>query len=161
MTFASEAVERGAALLDEKMPGWASKIDLEELQLESGRRCVLGQLSSTIPLTLWERYGHSSLEEGIACHRGETVESLSETVCSADWDIARNKLGLTLQEATWSGFVAARGYTVPNGEHSTYQEQWEKFLAEVGAFVGDCDSSYPQLNVEWTRAILNRQDRSN
>ena len=34
----------GAALLDEWMPGWAERIELEELDLGSPRRCVLGQL---------------------------------------------------------------------------------------------------------------------
>lgn len=37
-------VNRGAALLDEKVPGWWERIDLEQLQLSSCIRCVLGQL---------------------------------------------------------------------------------------------------------------------
>lgn len=35
---------KGAALLDEKMPGWADKIDLDELQLNDQCNCVLGQV---------------------------------------------------------------------------------------------------------------------
>ena len=36
-------VARGAALLDEKLPGWADRIDLDRLDLGSPCRCILGQ----------------------------------------------------------------------------------------------------------------------
>lgn len=35
---------KGAALLDERMPGWADRIDLATLGMASMGRCVLGQL---------------------------------------------------------------------------------------------------------------------
>lgn len=38
------SVERGAAFLDEKLPGWEDKIDVERLNLESTCGCVVGQL---------------------------------------------------------------------------------------------------------------------
>jgi len=44
MTAVAERVARGAALLDGKLPGWAERIDLAELELSSCYRCVLGQL---------------------------------------------------------------------------------------------------------------------
>ena len=44
MSAIAERVARGAALLDEKMPGWAERIDLNVLNLASSCRCVLGQL---------------------------------------------------------------------------------------------------------------------
>lgn len=37
-------IEAGASLLDEKVPGWESKIDLEELDLSDTYFCVIGQL---------------------------------------------------------------------------------------------------------------------
>jgi hypothetical protein len=37
-------VARGAALLDEREPGWWQRIDLDRLDLRSPCRCVLGQL---------------------------------------------------------------------------------------------------------------------
>jgi hypothetical protein len=43
-------VARGAALLDEKLPGWADRIDLDRLDLASPCRCVLGQLWLDKPL---------------------------------------------------------------------------------------------------------------
>ena len=40
----AERVERGAALLDEKEPGWAARIDVGKFDIGSGCRCALGQL---------------------------------------------------------------------------------------------------------------------
>jgi hypothetical protein len=42
----AERVARGAALLDEREPGWWQRIDLSKLDLASTCRCVLGQLFS-------------------------------------------------------------------------------------------------------------------
>jgi len=44
MSTVAERVARGAALLDEKVPGWAGRISLGELDLSSCTFCVLGQL---------------------------------------------------------------------------------------------------------------------
>lgn len=38
-------VAKGIALLDEKVPGWADKIDLEKLAISSGTHCVTAQVS--------------------------------------------------------------------------------------------------------------------
>lgn len=40
---ATEVIENGMKILDEKNPGWESKIDLEKLDIGSNR-CILGQL---------------------------------------------------------------------------------------------------------------------
>ena len=40
----NDAVARGAALLDEKAPGWIDKIDLSTLNIASDRLCILGQV---------------------------------------------------------------------------------------------------------------------
>lgn len=39
-----ERAARGAAWLDQEMPGWANRIDTETLWLGSCTQCVLGQL---------------------------------------------------------------------------------------------------------------------
>lgn len=36
-------VARGAALLDEKLPGWVDRIDLDKLDIGNPCQCVLGQ----------------------------------------------------------------------------------------------------------------------
>jgi hypothetical protein len=45
-------VQAGVTLLDERVPGWRGRIDVDDLDLSSKRECVLGQL-----------YGH--FQEGV------------------------------------------------------------------------------------------------
>jgi hypothetical protein len=45
----TERVERGAALLDERRPGWLDLIDLDRLDLTSGCDCVAGQAGGGEP----------------------------------------------------------------------------------------------------------------
>ena len=45
MSAITERVERGAALLDEKQPGWLDIIDLDLLDISSRCGCVIGQLA--------------------------------------------------------------------------------------------------------------------
>lgn len=40
-----ERVLLGAKLLDERIPGWADRIDLDEFWMSSSCQCVLGQVS--------------------------------------------------------------------------------------------------------------------
>ena len=44
MSTVAERVARGAALLDEKVPGWERRINLEWLDIASCYFCVLGQV---------------------------------------------------------------------------------------------------------------------
>ena len=44
MSTIAKRVARGAALLDEKQPGWWQRIDLGALDIYSCHFCVLGQL---------------------------------------------------------------------------------------------------------------------
>lgn len=41
------AVKRGSELLDEKLPDWYNRIDLENLRMVSVSWCILGQLYGT------------------------------------------------------------------------------------------------------------------
>ena len=43
-TTMEQRVAAGAALLDQKNPGWRERINVEELQLWSRFQCILGQL---------------------------------------------------------------------------------------------------------------------
>jgi hypothetical protein len=52
MSTIAERVARGAALLDEREPGWWQRIDLGRLDIGSTCRCVLGQLWDDAP-ELW------------------------------------------------------------------------------------------------------------
>lgn len=51
--FTKECVERGASLLDQQLPGWASMIDVSTLELSSSCNCVAGQLGKHI-LVDWD-----------------------------------------------------------------------------------------------------------
>jgi hypothetical protein len=44
MSAVAERVARGAALLDEKMPGWIERVNVEWLDIASCYFCVLGQV---------------------------------------------------------------------------------------------------------------------
>jgi len=44
MAEISERVQKGAELLDEKVPGWADRIDITRLTISSSTDCVVGQL---------------------------------------------------------------------------------------------------------------------
>lgn len=56
-TVIDPRVQRGAELLDERMPGWADKVDVDEFDLRDGDRCVLGQIG----LCVWsETYPHTA-----------------------------------------------------------------------------------------------------
>ena len=48
----NENVARGIELLDQKMPGWAAKIDLDILRMSSCHVCILGQLYTEYGLGL-------------------------------------------------------------------------------------------------------------
>lgn len=50
-------VDKGCALLNERLPGWEDKIDLEKLNLSSGCDCVLGQLSIDLAGKIAGSYG--------------------------------------------------------------------------------------------------------
>ena len=39
-----EAIDRGIALLDQKIPEWCHKMQLDHLDMADGKSCVLGQL---------------------------------------------------------------------------------------------------------------------
>jgi hypothetical protein len=57
MSRITERVARGAALLDAKRPGWASRIDLVALDITSTSNCILGQLYG------WYEEGQDALAE--------------------------------------------------------------------------------------------------
>ena len=64
-------VVAGAALLDESVPGWESKIDTSTLRLQSHTNCVLGQIfgdytTGLTTLGLWDGVVREGLSEALA-----------------------------------------------------------------------------------------------
>lgn len=64
-------VAKGIALLDQKVPGWPDRIDLEQLSISSGTHCVTAQVSGVFNYTVGMRM--LDLEEGL-CNTGSYTQ---------------------------------------------------------------------------------------
>lgn len=78
-------IERGAKLLDERAPGWRSRIDLETLDMRDGACCILGQVyldysTGITSLDLWRR--PSTRDRGFATAKGERYSDLTAAWCA-------------------------------------------------------------------------------
>lgn len=83
---AEQAVRKGIALLDEKVPDWRSKIDWREFDIAYADKCVLGQVFG------WQKNGdsgfeHGLIEFGLACCNG--------TCCAQEGKPSANLYGFT------------------------------------------------------------------
>lgn len=63
MSTPRERVARGAALLDERVPGWERAVNLDYLAMQSKCHCVIGQLLGDY--TLGRRRMELSPQDGI------------------------------------------------------------------------------------------------
>lgn len=87
-----KTVDRGAAFLDETLPGWAERIDTDTLDLSSTCNCVLGQLY---------RYEHPRLRKTY------TAFERMLDVLGVDWERSR-RLGFAIWgNARYSNLTAA------------------------------------------------------
>lgn len=82
VVFETPAPE-GAALLDEKLPGWADKIDLDAFVITSIYSCVLGQLYGGYGRGLGELFG-----EEIYTSNATEAKRLAERVASLGFDMS-------------------------------------------------------------------------
>jgi hypothetical protein len=91
-----ERIARGAALLDEKLPGWVDQIDLDRLDLGSPCRCILGQTwdGGTIPgYSRFETHANAlglgddeEIEHGFNASGGDYFEDAPEyRALTAEW----------------------------------------------------------------------------
>ena len=75
-----ERVTKGAALLDQRIPGWREMIDRDALDIDSCVWCILGQLYGDFPdgvrlLGIFDE----RFELGFVCHPGPEVNLLEES----------------------------------------------------------------------------------
>ena len=101
---AKRRVEKGTALLDEKLPGWESNIDLDRLQLADVDQCVLGQLfaeSQSVPA--WVADGYGSLKD--ALRDGCSQEEAERSLCEAHYNLGQYVLGLSDKDSANHGFM--------------------------------------------------------
>jgi hypothetical protein len=76
-------VKNGIRLLDEKVPGWAKRINLAKLDMESCHNCILGQLFGLYETGLYAigaviSNTKENTEEGFFCHKEEDSDKLKE-----------------------------------------------------------------------------------
>lgn len=159
---AEEAAQRGFDLLEERWPGFYLAMDTAKLDLCSEKACVLGQLSSWTPIPKWALEG-SSLDEvlsdldadgeiGSDGSEFKTYASakteMSKLVCVANWDVARNFLGLTMCEAAHYGFLDVVAPHTPCACGGQYPRQLQQNHIQVG---------YTRVECAWARLIEEAQ----
>lgn len=101
---AHDLVQRGAALLDEKLPGWADQIDLDMLKMDDACHCVLGQIGGN-------RYNLDRLswETGIPddrVHYLHVVRALG--IDGRDFGFNDGLVGMDHLRDAWKGEIVAR-----------------------------------------------------
>jgi hypothetical protein len=95
-------VAKGAALLDEKRPGWERLIDLEILDVENGHCCVTAQFSGMV-------YGDSSWRHGME-QLGLNMRSYTEHGFRTDDD---RVLDYPTLNTLWKDLISKRLATKP------------------------------------------------
>ena len=93
-----ECAARGAVLLDERRPGWASLIDVDELDISSPVVCALGQIYAN---------------EAISLHYSTRFP----------FEIGRTRLGLTHCDTVMHGFALGFCWDYSRGEEFDSDEE--------------------------------------
>lgn len=94
-----ESVALGAALLDERLPGWSEQVEIEELNMVSGAYCVLGQVFGDYldgVADLWESAMNDVHRTDLAIEHGFDTEGGNDDyeLLRAEWteQVARRRL---------------------------------------------------------------------
>jgi len=77
----TKRAKRGAELMDRIMPGWHSQIDLDELDMSSCYKCILGQVYGNYPYGTLHVF--MDLEHGKDCDREEERNGFTSAVYPA------------------------------------------------------------------------------
>ncbi|MGW2513634.1 hypothetical protein ACWC0A_30420 [Streptomyces scopuliridis] len=89
-------VLKGAALLDEKKPGWVDQIDLETLDVQSSSRCVTAQLS-----------GHHDFTVGRA-QLGLSIDTYASYGFNAPSEEPRRRTAYVTLNQLWRDLITER-----------------------------------------------------
>jgi hypothetical protein len=111
-----ELVRRGAALLDRERPGWENEINLLNLDLQSPRSCVLGQLyDEFVDMNLFE-YGFDYAIDEIP----ELIEDDGPQMYGFDIGGSQGMIhDYALLDEAWEVFITAR--RAQNKAYETYR----------------------------------------
>lgn len=121
--LAAPRVLRGAALLDEREPGWADKIVLDNLEMDDAQMCVLGQTngdywSHAARLGLATTTGYvdeSAVEHGFNINHGD-IESFIESFIYLDFVRDRHiQMLYSVLAGLWVEQIKARQAVGPIG----------------------------------------------
>ena len=111
----TEAVQAGAALLDDKRPGWESEIKLDKLNLRDSRSCILGQLYGSYFGNLREitpdsdEYTQFDAREAFAQRHGFAIQyNRDEIGVSAYTSFADRTAIWDELQAAWVGLIEER-----------------------------------------------------
>lgn len=112
MNGITERVERGAALLDDKRPGWWQQIDLDTLDVRAKCDCVLGQVAAAPGDFRYDRYVHGldivRLDGWQAPHYGFDYDvRINEEACCEENERAIIAAYAALTQA-WRDLILAR-----------------------------------------------------
>lgn len=105
------AVRAGMSWLDQHYPEWFDHIDLDELALENGRFCVLGQVARSID----PAGSFSSIVTNLTI---EEAEDVGDTHAACILSLLGMDHGLTDDAA------AAMGFDDPMGEYDILDRVW-------------------------------------
>lgn len=112
MATIAERVQAGVEFLNEKMPGWEKKINLDTLDLADGRHCILGQIFAAYAKT-----GRSGYNYGCE-YFGFFADTEYLYNCRFDYGFSINNTG-SFQELTaeWWNAISALRKPNPDTEH--------------------------------------------
>ena len=114
--LAMELVRRGAALLDRERPGWENEINLLNLDLQSPRFCVLGQLYEEFADQGFAEYGFDYAAREIP----ELVDDDGPQMFGFDIGVSFGTVhDYELLDEAWEVFITAR--RAQNKAYETYR----------------------------------------
>jgi hypothetical protein len=115
MTISEYKVNKGATLLDEKVPDWAKHIDFSNFDLDNTTMCILGQVSRK-----------AELELNIQCSCG-----CVGTVGDPAQALARHMLDRPADEyIDWGTTLAEYGFFADYHEKEQTTELWKAAVAK-------------------------------
>lgn len=124
-------VQRGAALLDERVPGWADAVDVDVLQLENSRSCVVGQLAIRAMLN------------GPLDGYYQGIDKLfGDVLPYSNREVAAGEHGFNLSGTYYNWFERARGYGAGRSDYP---------------FLFDRGWAFEELTRFWTAEIKRRR----
>jgi hypothetical protein len=121
-------VKRGAALLDERIPGWDQRIDLDTLRIADSGQCVLGQLyteSRDVPMWVY-----CECESPAKYQRTYPDADPDVIVCIANYAAGRVLLGLDDAGCAENGFLDLTTGLGRRKQYDRLDEAWAQLIRE-------------------------------